>query len=235
MSGRLDPPELSTLNGFIGEKLSLWQIMTGLVALVFAMERLAASLFYAQFGVAPEEVGIGLTQSLVEGAALLIIIFAALSLISYFLLIPFFLLVISAVERLTRPPVPGKEEPVTLRNAQRATPFLAICLSAIVLIFTLAATILFAIQFSYRAQQGFEVALFPLVPWRVQRVTVWWLETPPPPGAGIQGNCVMFLGQANDVTVLFDAGAGRTLRLPTSSVLLSAMPADDHIVRACRT
>ncbi len=90
MSGRLDSPELSALNGFIGEKLSLWQIMTGLVALVFAMERLAASLFYAQFGVVPEEVGIGLTQSLVEGAALLIIIFAALSLISYFLLITFF-------------------------------------------------------------------------------------------------------------------------------------------------
>lgn len=236
MAGQVDTPASSSLNRFIGDKLSVWQIATGLVTLVFAVERLATSLFYAQFGVAPEEVGIGVAQSLVEGAALLIMVFGALSLLSYIVLIPFWWVLISMFGYLTGWLSPGKGRPehIKLRDAWRITPRLAIGLSAIVLALTLVATVWFAVQFSYRVQRGYEVALFPLVPWRVQRVDISWLGTSAlPQGAETKGDCVMFLGQADDVTVLFNVTEVRTLRLPTSSLVLSAMPADDHIVHSC--
>jgi hypothetical protein len=38
--------------------------------------------------------------------------------------------------------------------------------------------------------------------------------------ADVQGSCVMYLGQANGVTVLFDVKQQRILRVPSSRIIL---------------
>jgi hypothetical protein len=57
-----------------GEPPSIWQWATGLLAVVFAAERFATSVFYAQFGASPEDVGIGIGQSLIEGVVLFVVL-----------------------------------------------------------------------------------------------------------------------------------------------------------------
>jgi hypothetical protein len=78
-----------------------------------------------------------------------------------------------------------------------------------------------AIRDSGAARQGFEISGYPSVAWRAQRVTLMWLQpTLPPAIADVPGSDVMYLGQANGVTVLFDVKQQRILRGPTSSIIL---------------
>jgi putative transposase len=67
------PPKPGWLRRIFGSQgLTLWQCATALLALAFAAERFATSLFYSHFGVALEEVGLGYANSLLEGVVLFI-------------------------------------------------------------------------------------------------------------------------------------------------------------------
>jgi hypothetical protein len=74
---------------------------------------------------------------------------------------------------------------------------------------------------SAMARKGFGISGFPSVAWRTQRVSVSWLQPSLPPViADLQGRCVMYLGQANGVTVLFEVKEQQILRVPTSGIIL---------------
>lgn len=91
---------------------------------------------------------------------------------------------------------------------------------ALTLIFA-GAWVVHAWRDSNSARKGFEVSGFPSVAWRTQHVTISSLQQAPPSVvADIQGSCMMYLGQANGVTVLFDANRQQILRVPTSSIAL---------------
>ena len=52
-------------------------------------------------------------------------------------------------------------------------------------------------------------------------IVVWSSGTPP---SGLQlddDHCLLYLGESNSITVLYDAGAHRTIRLPSSNVIVS--------------
>jgi hypothetical protein len=56
----------------------------------------------------------------------------------------------------------------------------------------------------------------------VQPVTVHWIhpESAPAIIAELGDHCVMYLGQSNGISVLFDVHEQNTLRLPTSGIVL---------------
>jgi hypothetical protein len=70
-------------------------------------------------------------------------------------------------------------------------------------------------------KQGIGISGFPSIAWRTERVTVVSLaSTPPAAIEKLQESCLMHLGQANGVTVMYDVTKKGVLRLPTSSIML---------------
>jgi hypothetical protein len=70
-------------------------------------------------------------------------------------------------------------------------------------------------------KQGISISGFPSISWRTERVTVVSLaSTPPAAIEKLQESCLMHLGQANGVTVMYDVTKKGVLRLPTSSIML---------------
>jgi hypothetical protein len=64
------------------------------------------------------------------------------------------------------------------------------------------------------------LGLFP--PWTAQPASVFWIEASPPAPLGtVQGRCVMYLGRANDVIVIYDKEMGLTLRIPSKAVIVT--------------
>lgn len=53
---------------------SIWQWVTSVLAVLFAVQRFATSVFYSQFGVSPEDVGIGFGQSVIEGVVVFVVL-----------------------------------------------------------------------------------------------------------------------------------------------------------------
>lgn len=62
-------------------------------------------------------------------------------------------------------------------------------------------------------------------PWEAEVVRVSWAESPGPRRPALP-RCVLYLGKAEGTTILYDWGRGRprTLRLPTSSLLIEVLP-----------
>jgi hypothetical protein len=79
-----------------------------------------------------------------------------------------------------------------------------------------------AIRDATAVRAGIPINVGPFVAWQAQRALISWTEaTPPKVVAEVEGHCVMYLGQANAITVLYDVDAARTLRLPSGSVAVS--------------
>jgi hypothetical protein len=65
------------------------------------------------------------------------------------------------------------------------------------------------------------------VPWRADPATVYWIG-PSPALDPVGGRCLMYLGQANSILVLYDVTARRSVRVPASQVLLAVDPATER-------
>jgi hypothetical protein len=273
-----------------------WQRLTGFVATLFVIHRFISSLFYSRFGIAPEEVGVGYAESLLEAAVVTFILVVALNAIALIVLIVW--VVVTAVRavrsakqmwhqtkgrggqvaiyighRLAIAALfvggvwwsekSGRWLPViaaalacgTLadvsvanpfaretgsegaqlssiereserRNSQRrlATRIFQVSLLATLVLagFLLVGPAIHAGRRATDAQKGTEVEGFPFTAWRAQRATVSWLvATPPPSLANIQQHCLMYLGQANGVAVLYDVDDQSTLRVSVSELIVS--------------
>jgi hypothetical protein len=258
-----------------------WQCVTGFLVVVFAIERLATSVFYGQFGVTLEEVGIGYEESLLEGVVLFLLLWVA---VNVFILAPSIAAILygwahfSAFARGFWDA--AKESPramlaytahrlsavamiivvivfrndldskllgaaiggalvllvvlgIHLRGPKARAPaawavilrrsLIVTSITAVLLLVTfLAAPFFWAMRDSRAAAMGLEVAGFPAISWRALPVTVHWLQPESAPAivSALGGHCVVYLGQSNGITVLFDVQDQRTLRLPTSGIVL---------------
>jgi hypothetical protein len=70
--------------------------------------------------------------------------------------------------------------------------------------------------------RGFSAPL--AVPWQATPATITWLGEASDGVAKAATHCLMYLGQANGVTVLFDVDDQVTLRLPTAKLVVFAVP-----------
>jgi hypothetical protein len=57
------------------------------------------------------------------------------------------------------------------------------------------------------------------VPWRADPATVRWLHETPA-NDPLSGRCLMYLGQANGIAVLYDVQSRRVVRVPASEVVI---------------
>jgi len=262
-------------------KQNAWQCATGFLVVVLAIERLATSIFYGQFGVTLEEVGIGYGETLLEGVVLFLLMWVALNVL---VMAPSILAIMhgwahfsafargfwdaakenpramlayaahrfSAIALLIIVIVFGKDidanllgaaiggalvllvvlgirlkgpkahAPATWAAILRRTLVVTSIIAVLLVVTFLAAPFFWAMRDSRSAAMGLEVSGFPAIPWRVQPVTVHWLdpESAPAIKAELGDHCVMYLGQSNGISVLFDVYEQNTLRLPTSGIVL---------------
>lgn len=277
------------------EAPSLWQWATGLLAVLFATQRFAASVFYAQFGVSLEDVGIGIGQSLIEGVVVFVIVVVAFNVL---VLIP------SAIV-LVRAWIDARRSVGRIGAAARSHPrrmlayvgYGLACLVAVVTLFLLInrvnrwvwiggavatfwalmwlagevqsplvdvpeqpavpaaeirrrvrrfilaiaalLTLLFALAPSYGAindarvvKRGSGVSGFPTAVWRAQRAQITWVQQPPPVN-DVAAHCLMYLGHSSGVTILFDVTDQVTLHVPTSDIIVTAVPSAASTQAAC--
>jgi len=62
----------------------------------------------------------------------------------------------------------------------------------------------------------------PILGWGADPVTVAWLSGTPPQGLpSTFGNCLMYLGRADGIAVIYDVGARETIRVPSSAVMVT--------------
>ena len=134
-------------------------------------------------------------------------------------LVPFVVLVEAYVENpFAAQPETLTSDPIDEESAQRMK-WVVMGVSGLVsIMFFVISPIYQAVRDANAARDGREVAGFPASAWRAQPVAISWLVSPPP--GGITEHCVIYLGQANDVTVMFDVDDGVTLRVPSSSVVI---------------
>jgi hypothetical protein len=60
----------------------------------------------------------------------------------------------------------------------------------------------------------------PITAMEARRATVVWSSGTPPSGLDL-GDDLLYLGQSNGITVFYDADAQRSIRLPSSDVIVS--------------
>jgi hypothetical protein len=278
------------------------RLAAGALLALGVVHRFISSLFYSRFGVTPEEVGVGYTESLIEAAVGTFLVVIALNAFALVVLGTLMFLAavrtVSSAEQIWKqtegrrgqlplyiahrlavvavfvvavwwseesgrwlPVVGGAVVAAVLFELSPPSPFLAdpaehgalpttsgregepdamqrrvrrVFRVSMVLIIILAAGILVqqgitAERAAAAAQKGIGAEGFPFSAWRAQRATVSWLVAPPPSLAGVQEPCVMYLGQADNVVVLYHVDARATLRVPLSNVTVSTRaPVDDR-------
>lgn len=288
------PPQVAG-SGWRGRLLgpngpSLWQLLTGLIAVALASQRLAASLFYSRFDVAPEEVGVGVTASALEGVVLYVVLIVLLNVI---ILLPsiwaltrewlgvrtFFswlresaaehrwttaayivhrLTVVTAVvvfivllsvfpddatiisvgfvltiwalmatnepfgELLAARSLPPPEKEQVRRRVLHLTGWVAIALTVVFL----AAPSFYAVRDAGYVTEGRAVSGFPSTSWRVSPVRIAWLGAPSEDVDRGRQHCLMYLGQAGGVTVLFDVDEAATIRLPSADLVVRSLDSE---------
>jgi hypothetical protein len=75
------------------------------------------------------------------------------------------------------------------------------------------------------------LGLFP--PWSAQPAVLFWIATPPAALLNSNGRCIMYLGRADNIVVVYDVMAKRTLRIPAQAVLLSMREPVERGVPGC--
>lgn len=159
-----------------------------------------ASAFYGRLGVDPQEIGLNYGTILIKSwGQLFFLLLAALYL--YFL-----------VDRLHRR---GR------RTAKRVT----IGLFVVLVIAWWSSLILLAVTRSSDAQKGIlhrtSLLFVTFMPWSVWPATVEPADASPPPElAAVTGDCLVYLGRAEGITVLYDVDRHASLRIPSGQLIL---------------
>jgi hypothetical protein len=183
--------------------------------LVYGMLRQLYAHFYGSLGASPEEVGLGYSETLaLSGMAVLWVLILPPALV---------LLGLQVVPRRRR------ERPADHWVRLFAPPLalLLLVLGAAVLIGgTWEAT---GRAYDGRAVTSVNIAELQVLGLRAEPATVWWKtgrEVGDP--ALTSGECLLYLGQANGITVLYDPGPPtiRTIRLQTADVVVDVARAE---------
>jgi len=120
------------------------------------------------------------------------------------------------------------EEDVTLRvfvrQRQRFIPFFVASVVRPLLI----TTPLYAWVLGTDAREGRSVEglswVLPILTLRAERAEVAWAGSPPPLWfTSVSGHCLMYLGQSNGVTVLYDVRSRSSIRAPTVSLVVTVL------------
>lgn len=212
------------------DRTSVWsnrvQLVAGLasvgVAVAYVALRLAYTRFYDALGVAPEDLGLGKVDLLARSAGLVVAVALAgvfLLEVAAFVAIP----IATALVFFKRAPEDtGKPEQSTSAAGPRRRPAwvrrwwkvgAAISVALVVVPITLLAP-----RVARQVEQGKAYRDW-TVPWRADPATVRWLRQPPA-GDPLSGRCVMYLGQANGIAVLYDVRSRRVVRIPSSEVVI---------------
>lgn len=272
-------------------RLVRWEYLAALYAALFVVHRFISSLFYSEFGIAPEEAGVGYAESLLEAAVGTFLLLVGVNAVVFAVAIPPLLVstlrtagslrrswrrarahkgqalaflahrlaIVAAVvagiwlssatdswvwivaaglvlgglfelgERVRNPFAADLEsEPRAQgvgkpeRDRTRLVVRLVLALTVLVAVSLLVGEAVRAPRAAEAAKEGDEVAGFPFTAWHAQHATVSWLGPAPPASlADVQRHCLMYLGQANGIAVLYDVDSAATLRLPMGDLVVS--------------
>jgi hypothetical protein len=272
-------------------RLVRWRYLAGLYAALFVVHRFISSLFYSEFGIAPEEAGVAYAESLLEAAVGTFLLLVGVNAVVLAVAIPALLVstlrTAGSLRRSWRRAKAHKVQAITLltkrlaivaafvagiwlssatrswvwivvaglvlgglfelgervrnpfaaelesepraqgvgkpeRDRTRLVVLLILILTALVAVSLLVGEAIRAPRAAEAAKEGDEVAGFPFTAWRAQHATISWLgPTRPAFLADVQRHCLMYLGQANGIAVLYDVDSAATLRLPTGDLVVS--------------
>jgi hypothetical protein len=119
----------------------------------------------------------------------------------------------------------GKPE----RDRTKLVVLLVLVLTALVAVSLLVGEAFRAPRAAEAAKKGDEVAGFPFAAWHAQHATISWLGPMRPASlADLRRHCLMYLGQADGIAVLYDVESAATLRLPTGDLVVSVDDAPDR-------
>ena len=177
---------------------------------LFAVVRIPTEIFYRQFGVRPEEVGLNSVQVLLQGAAVILVVSFAIG-----LLYGIFLVALLAWRGATkgRPRVSIRE---AVRTAARLAPIVVPIISVGFATVTMSAA---AINSANAVEAGFTpTAKF--MPWKAVRVEAQLTHASR--NLALPGcESLYYLGEGDGRVTLYDSAAGQTHRLDSGEVQLS--------------
>jgi hypothetical protein len=199
-----DPEQQSA--GSIGRQIAAYGTLTLAVvgAILFGLLSLGAAVAYSPLGVRPNEIGLGSAALLTQSAIALVFVGAVLAL----------------------------GDLVLLYKAERArfmtTPRLRRLLPSLIplLLFTVTGVVLIP---AFAARSALEdgskpKSLFLTVnPWSAEVAHVAWAHEEPADAEGLP-TCILYLGQADGTSVLYDGKTRQTWRIPSSELIVRAMP-----------
>lgn len=139
------------------------------------------------------------------------------------------LLLAAPIGYLLFPDLRGKHIERARTMASRLWVIAAVAVSALSVAFITTITVILAPAAAQTVQQGRAYRDWS-VPWRADPVTVLWLQQP----AGkdpLGGHCLMYLGQANGIAVIYDVDTHQSVRIASSSVVLLIDSFDNHCQR----
>ena len=183
-------PERSDAQGFLGGIIGSLSLL-GLS--LYTILRYAYSKFYAELGTAPEEVGLGYEDVLSRSAAGVVLFLLAFGAIFGFLSI--------------------------WRRMRRRWRGIFWALAVVAVVATGVSYTVVANSLADKVRKGNSVLVTPWAGWRAQHVhIIWTSEAPESRNRGYES--LMFLGDANGVSVFYEYDRGEIFRIPSSSVIV---------------
>ena len=195
-----------TISGWLAANAVVALTVTG--AVLYGILRLGHQTFYRQFGLTPEEVGLGYGEALARAAGYLVYLFVSLL---------FGIATLSVIAYRSRQPISA----VASRTG---------VLSVLVVV------ALFAILFSYswlqadlwadEVKRGNAVRPFFLqdIGIRVERAKIAWNDGAPDSLDDLPTHNLMLLGQSGSLVIVYDVDDKRTVEIPSSLVTVSISP-----------
>jgi hypothetical protein len=192
------------------------------LAVAYVALRFAYTRFYDTLGVAPEDLGLGKIDLLVRSVGLVVtfalagVLLLEVAAFAFVLITPV-LLVLKGVSKDRKRPEQGtstvrsRRRPAWAGRGWKAGAVASVALVAVLV------TVL-GPGAARRVEQGKAYRDW-TVPWRADPAIVRWLHQPPG-GDPLSGRCVMYLGQANGIAVLYDVRSHQVVRVPSSEVVI---------------
>lgn len=189
--------------------------LSALGLLVYGLLRQLYAHFYGSLGASPEEVGLGYSETLaLSGIAVLWVLVLPPLLV---------LLVLSLVPRRRRG-----------RPVHQWVRLLAPPLAALLLVLGAGLLIRGTWEATDRAYDGravtsVNIGALQVLGLRAEPATVWWMASRQAEDPALaSGECLLYLGQANGTTVLYDPGPPtvRTIRVQTADVVVDVARAE---------
>ncbi len=202
-----------------------------LTAFLFALVRIAIESFYGSLGVQPEDVGLDSVQETLQGSALILVLVIAIT-VAYgvgMVVVGSALLGAYAVVRSLL--FGGRSDGHIWRGVRRGLrlgpaliPLVCIPFATIVLV-----NVSFEDLDGIRSGKAVDN---PLAPWRAERVLVNW-TTPDPPYGSLKCHTLLYLGEGDYRTVIFDARHQTVLEINSKDVDLTFLPAGHNPRAPC--